>query len=125
MAMADEKILMLSMAVADMAKAKAFYADQLGWSVTNDVGQGARHWVSLQLPGGGVSLTLTTMHENMKPGTMKLYLSTSNIEAAYNELKAKSVRVNEVKDDLYGPGSGVKWFNLEDPDGNQWLMVQS
>jgi uncharacterized glyoxalase superfamily protein PhnB len=56
---------------------------------------------------------------------MTLYFSTSNIEAAYNELKAKGVKVNEVKDDLYGPGSGVKWFNLEDPDGNRWLVVQS
>jgi uncharacterized glyoxalase superfamily protein PhnB len=65
------------------------------------------------------------MREHMKPGTMTLYFSTSNIEAAYNELKAKGVRVNEVKDDLYGPGSGVKWFDLRDPDGNLWQMVQS
>ncbi|WP_236064830.1 VOC family protein [Reticulibacter mediterranei] len=116
---------MLSMAVTEMAKAKAFYAEQLGWSVTNDVGQGDRHWVGLELPGGGASLTLTTMRENMKPGTMKLYLSTSHIEAAYQELKAKGVAVNEVKDDLYGPGSGIKWFEITDPDGNRWLVVQS
>ena len=125
MTMADEKILMLQMAVTEMAKAKAFYAEQLGWSVTKDYGQGGRHWVSLELPGGGASLTLTTMHGHMKPGTMTLYLSTSNIEAAYHELKAKGVKVNEVKDDLYGRGSGVKWFDLNDPDGNHWLFVQS
>ena len=65
------------------------------------------------------------MHGQMKPGTMTLYLSTSNIEATYNELKAKGVKVNEIKDDLYGPGSGVKWFNLHDPDENRWLVVQS
>jgi predicted enzyme related to lactoylglutathione lyase len=123
--MADEKILMLQMAVTEMAKAKEFYAEKLGWSVTKDYGQGDRHWVSLELPGGGTSLTLTTMHGHMKPGTMTLYLSTSNIEAAHDELKAKGVNVNEVKDDLYGRGSGVKWFSLSDPDGNQWLMVQS
>ena len=56
---------------------------------------------------------------------MKLYVSTPDIEAAYNELKAKGVKVNEVKDDLYGPGSGVKWFDLRDPDGNKWLIVQA
>jgi len=56
---------------------------------------------------------------------MRLYLATSHIEAAYNELKAKGVKVNEVKDDLYGPGSGVKWCDLRDPDGNLWQMVQS
>ena len=123
--MADEKLLMVMVAVTDMAKAKAFYAEQLGWSVTKDYGKGNHHWVSLDLPGGGASLTLSTMHEHMKSGTMTLYFSTSNIEAAYNELKAKGVKVNEVMDDLYGPGSGVKWFDLSDPDGNRWLAVQS
>ena len=125
MTMADEKLLMVLMAVTDMAKAKAFYAEQLGWSVTTDYGKGDHHWVTLSLPGGGATLTLSTMHGKMKPGTMTLYLSTSDIEATYNELKAKGVKVNEVKDDLYGPGSGVKWFNLHDPDENRWLVVQS
>src|SRR5215471_14132213 len=123
--MAVEKILMLHMAVTDMAKAKEFYAQKLGFQVTSDYGQGDHHWVSLAAPGGGASLNLTTMHENMKPGTMKLYLSTPDIEAAYRELEAKGVEVNDVKDDLYGPGSGVKWFGVRDPDGNKWLIVQS
>ena len=123
--MANEKILMVMMAVTDMAKAKAFYAEQLGFQVTTDYGQGDQHWVTLVPAGGGASLTLSTMHGNMRPGTMRLYLATSNIEAAYNDLKAKGVKVNEVKDDLYGPGSGVKWFDLRDPDGNLWQMVQS
>ena len=125
MTMADEKILMVTMAVTDMAKAKAFYAEQLGWTVTTDYGQGDQHYVTLEPPGGGPSLTLSTMHGNMKPGTMRLYLSTSNIEAAHNELKARGVRVHDVKDDLYGPGSGVKWFDLRDPDGNVWQVAQS
>ena len=123
--MADEKILMLQMAVTDMAKAKAFYAEQLGFKITKDYGKDDRHWVSLELPGGGPSLTLSTMHVNMKPGTMNLYLSTSDIEAAHKQLKAKGVEVNDVQDNLYGPGSGVKWFDLHDPDDNRWLMVQS
>jgi hypothetical protein len=37
---------------------------------------------------------------------------------------AKGVKVNEVKDDLFGPGSAVKWFSVEDPDGNQVMLVQ-
>lgn len=125
MTMAHEKLLMVSMAVTEMGSAKAFYAEQLGWSVTKDEGQDEQHWVNLELPGGGASLTLTTMHQNMKPGTMKFYLSTSNIKAMYDELKAKGVKLNEVENDLYGPGSGVKWFDLHDPDGNQWIVAQS
>jgi hypothetical protein len=27
-------------------------------------------------------------------------------------------------DDLYGPGSGVKFFQLQDPDGNQVTIAQ-
>jgi predicted enzyme related to lactoylglutathione lyase len=124
--MADEKILMLTIAVTDMAKAKAFYAEQLGWSVAKDYGQGDHHWVTLELPGGGASLTLSTMHGSMKPGAVTFYLSTSNIEATYNAFKAKGVEVNEIQNDLYGPGSGVKWFGpISDPDGNQWLVAQS
>jgi len=123
--MANEKLLMVMMAVTDMAKAKAFYAEQLGFQVTTDFGQGDQHWVTLEPPGGGPTLTLSTMHGNMKPGTMRLYLSTSDIEAAHNELKAKGVKVNDVKDDLYGPGSAVKWFDLRDPDGNVWQVAQS
>src|SRR5260370_33691481 len=115
MTMADEKLLMVMMAVTEMAKTKAFYAEQLGWSVTKDYGQGDRHWVSLELPGGGASLTLSTMHGKMKPRTMTLYRSTSNIEAANNQLKSKVVKVNEVKDDLNGPCPVAKWFNLTHP----------
>jgi predicted enzyme related to lactoylglutathione lyase len=123
--MANEKLLMLTMAVTDMEKSKAFYAEQMGWQITKDVGRGDRHWVTLEFPGGGPSLTLSTMHGQMKPGTMSLYLATSDVEATHNDLKAKGVEVNDVKNDLYGPGSGVKWFDLADPDGNRWVMAQA
>lgn len=123
--MADEKIHMVMMAVTDMAQAKTFYVEQLGFRVVTDFGQGAHHWVTVEPSGGGPTLTLSTMHGKMQPGTMTLYLSTSNIEGAYNDLKAKGVAVDDIKDDLFGPGSGVKWIRLEDPDGNIWQVFQS
>jgi hypothetical protein len=49
---------------------------------------------------------------------MMLYFATSDIATAHKELSNKGVEVSEVKDDLHGPGSGVKWFNFKDPDGN-------
>lgn len=70
-------------------------------------------------------LSPSTHHEHMKPGTMTVYFATSDVAAAHKELSDKGVKVNEVKDDLYGPGSGVKWFNLEDPDGNLVFLVQA
>ena len=120
------KLMMFSMAVSDMPKAKAFYVDKLGLKVVSDYRRDdANWWVSVSLPDGGASITLTTSHENMKPGAMKLYFATSDVAAAHKELSAKGAQVNELKTDLYGPGSGVKWFNFEDPDGNQLLLVQA
>ena len=54
-----------------------------------------------------------------------MYLATSDVTAAHKELSGMGVKVNEVKDGLFGPGSGVKWFNLVDPDGKQVLRVRA
>jgi len=123
---AVDKLMMFSVAVSDMPKAKAFYADTLGLKVVSDNRKSDDYWwVSLTPPQGGVAITLTTSRENMKPGTMKLYFATSNVAAAHQELSGRTARVEAIQDDLYGPGSGVKWFHLEDPDGNQVLLVQA
>ncbi len=120
-----DNLMMFSVAVTDMPKAKAFYSDKLGLKVTSDSRRDDHNWwVAMALPEGGTSIILTTAHENMKPGTMKLYFTTSDVAGAHQELSAKGAKVNEVKNDLFGPGSGVKWFSLEDSDGNQILLVQ-
>ncbi len=120
------KLMMLYMAVSDMPRARGFYTDKLGLKVTQDYRQNDNNWwVSLTLPEGGVTITLSTYHGNTKPGTMNLYFATSDINKAHNELSDKGVKVNEVKDDLFGPGSGVKWFDFEDPDGNQVKLAQA
>jgi catechol 2,3-dioxygenase-like lactoylglutathione lyase family enzyme len=123
---AVNKLMRFKMAVSDMPKAKAFYVDKLGLKVETDYRRDEHNWwVSLTPTAGGASIVLTTAHENMKPGTMSLYFASSDVAAAHKELSVKGAKVNEVKDDLYGPGSGVKWFNLEDPDGNQAFLVQA
>ena len=120
------KLMMLYMAVSDMPKAKKFYADDLGLKVTQDYRQDDNNWwVSLALPDGGVTVTLSTYHGNAKPGTINLYLSTSDIEASHTDLNTKGLGVHAIKNDLFGPGSGVKWFELQDPDGNQIKIVQA
>ena len=74
-----DKLKMFHMAVNDMDKVKAFYTDKLGFKVTQDYAQGEMRWVSMELPGGGTSINLTTAHENMKPGSMKLYLDRKSV----------------------------------------------
>jgi predicted enzyme related to lactoylglutathione lyase len=122
---AINQLLMFHMAVNDMDTIKKFYESKLGFKTTADNEYDGKRWVSMELPGGGVSINLTTEHENMKPGSLKLYVNTTDAKSAYEELKKKGVPVSDqVGDDLYGPGSGVKWFDFQDPDKNHWLVVQ-
>jgi catechol 2,3-dioxygenase-like lactoylglutathione lyase family enzyme len=113
------KLMMLAIFVSDMPSAKAFYEEKLGLKVTADYRQDDDHWwVSLVFPEGGVTVTLTTFHANTKPGAMTLWFGTSDLNVAHKTLGDKGVKVSEIGDDLHGPGSGIKWFNFTDPDGN-------
>lgn len=113
------------MAVTDMPKAKEFYAERLGLEVTQDYRQDDDNWwVTLTFPEGGATITLSTNHAHMQPGTMNVYFATSDVVAAHEELSGKGVKVSEVQDDLYGPGSGVKFITFDDPDGSKILLVQ-
>src|ERR1700758_4460756 len=108
-----KKLMMLAVAVKDMPKSKAFYSEDLGLIVASDYRQDDAHWwVALNPPDGGVTITLSTFHENVKPGAMKLWFGTSDIGAAHKDLGDKGIQVSKVADDLHGPGSGVKWFQL-------------
>ena len=120
------KLIRFKMAVGDMPKAKAFYSDTLGLKAVSDYRLDDRNWwVSFDLPGDGASMVLSTAHENMKPGTMSIYFSSPDLAAAHQEISAKGAKVSAIKSDLYGPGSGVKWFNLQDPDGNQVFLAEA
>jgi len=123
------QLTMVSIVVSDMNQAKEFYAEKLGLEVATDYRRNDDNWwVTLILPGGGASITLarssTTSNEPPKLGTLGFYLSTSDIAAAHKELSEKGVNTGEVRDNLYGPGSGVKFLQFQDPDGNQVTVAQ-
>ena len=121
-----DRLMQLVVAVSDMPKAKAFYADKLGLKVTKDYRQDDDHWwVNLRAREGGITITLSTFHAHMKPGTLQLYFATSDVAVAHRELSAAGANVSEMQDNLFGPGTGVKWFELQDPDGNRVLLVQA
>jgi catechol 2,3-dioxygenase-like lactoylglutathione lyase family enzyme len=120
------KLVMLAIGVSDMPGAKAFYEGKLGLKVTSDYRQDDAHWwVALSFPEGGATITLTTFHENATPGTLTLWLATADLAAAHKALGDKGVKVSPIGDDLHGPGSGVKWFNFKDPDGNLIHLEQA
>jgi catechol 2,3-dioxygenase-like lactoylglutathione lyase family enzyme len=126
---AVNNLTMVSVIVSDMKKAREFYAEKLGLEVATDYRQNDNNWwVTLTFPGGGASITLarssTTSNEPPQPGTLGFYFSTAGIAAAHKDLNDKGVKTSEIQDNLYGPGSGVKFFQLQDPDGNQLTFAQ-
>jgi catechol 2,3-dioxygenase-like lactoylglutathione lyase family enzyme len=127
--MTVDKIAMVSLPVSDQERAKSFYVDKLGFTVIADYVMGnaeageraGNRWVMLLPPGGGVSITLTTWFEDLRPGVMKMSLSTYDVEKTYQELKTKDVQTNnEISNAPWG-----KWFSIDDPDGNNWLIVEN
>ncbi|HJP81763.1 MAG TPA: VOC family protein [Candidatus Saccharimonadales bacterium] len=120
-----KKLSMFSITVKDMPKMTNFYADLLGLEVTQDYRQDEKNWwITLALPEGGVSITLGLAEESMRPDSLAIYFATADAKKAYDELKEKGADVSTVQDDLYGPGSGVKFVTLADPEGNRVLLVE-
>lgn len=123
------KFMMITINVGSIPKSKNFYADILGLRITTDYRiDDDNWWVTLAFPEGGPSITLArsgVFPDNVKPETMSLYFETSNVFDAHRELINDVPGVNDIQDDLFGPGSGVKFFNFKDPDGNLIHIVQA
>jgi len=105
-----------------MDKAKEFYTDVLGFEASGDTTYGRDRWVFVIPPGGGTVIGLGTRFDELKPGfIVKMFLSTTDVETAYKEIKAKGFKPNgEIKP--YPPGG--RYFSVNDPDGNFLFIVQ-
>jgi len=118
---------MLAIAVTDVDKAKEFYTETLGLKLTGDAGHNGQRWVSLEL-ADGIAITLSNVHESMKPGALKFYLGTSDVDSTQKELSDKGVTPVKEGDDWgkWGQeGEGQHWFEITDPDGNHILIIPS
>lgn len=113
-------IEVVSIPVSDVDRAKAFYAETLGFTLTidNPIGDGMR-WVQLTPPGGSTSISLITWNEDMPPGAIKeLYLACDDIDATVAELTDRGVEFTQpVFDTPFG-----KFARFNDPDGNGWQL---
>ena len=118
------KLELVPLPVTDVDRAKAFYADQVGFHVDVDVrpADGVRV-VQLTPPGSACSIGLGTglAAYEAAPGSVRgLHLVVDGIERARAELIGRGVDVGEVQD----VGGGVRYAGFSDPDGNGWTLQE-
>jgi hypothetical protein len=89
--------------------------------LAGEAGAGSR-WLMLTPPGGGPDITLVSWFAGSSPpGSAKLSIGCDDVDATYAEPAARGVKPNnEVQDATWG-----RWFGIDDPDGNNWLIVQA
>ena len=119
--------------VSDIDRAKAFYADRLGFVVDHDtrIGDDVRI-VQLTPPGSGCSIVIGRgAVPDMAPGSLKgLQLVVPDVRRAHAELVARGVEVTDVR--TMGENSrpqpheldNVGFVFFDDPDGNSWAVQQ-
>lgn len=121
--------------VSDVDRAKAFYADQLGFSVDHDTKASEElRIVQLTPPGSGCSIVIGTGLADMQPGSLRgLQLVVADIRAARALLAERGVEISEVQ--VYAPDGlrpsrdddeldNVGFAFFGDPDGNGWALQQ-
>ena len=122
--------------VTDVNRAKAFYAEQLGFKLDFDHNPSeALRVVQLTPPGSGCSIQLGHGITTMTPGSLRgLQLVVRDLKSAHAELEVRGVAVSAIQvfdgsgkqrpsregDDLNN--AGFVYFN--DPDGNGWAVQQ-
>jgi predicted enzyme related to lactoylglutathione lyase len=117
----DWRLELIQVPVADVDRAKAFYADQAGFIAEHDhqVSDELR-FVQLTPPGSACSISLTSGAHQMTPGSLEgLQLVVADIEKARAELLSRGVEVSDVQDFPWG-----RFVFFADPDGNRWAVQQ-
>jgi catechol 2,3-dioxygenase-like lactoylglutathione lyase family enzyme len=123
----DWKLELVPIPVSDVDRAKAFYAERVGFNVDLDVSAATdprvsdeRRVVQLTPPGSACSIAFGIGIVDTPPGSVQgLHLVVSDINAARAELLERGVDVGEVED-----LGGVLYAPFSDPDGNGWTLQQ-
>lgn len=118
----DMKVELVLLPVADVDRAKAFYADKAGFRLDHDHAPN-EHFRVVQLtpPGSGCSIGFGVGLGTAQPGSVRgTHLVVADIQAARADLIGRGVAVSEANE--LAPGI---WFaHFEDPDGNTWVLQQ-
>ncbi|ADB29824.1 Glyoxalase/bleomycin resistance protein/dioxygenase [Kribbella flavida DSM 17836] len=117
----DWKLELVSVPVADVDRAKAFYTEQLGFVADHDhrVSDELR-FVQLTPPGSACSIAIGTGMDQAEPGSVRgLQIVVADVAAARAELAGRGVEVSEVQEFPWG-----SFVFFADPDGNTWALQQ-
>jgi predicted enzyme related to lactoylglutathione lyase len=117
----DWKLELVAIPVSDVDRAKAFYAEKIGFNVDHDhaVSDSLR-FVQLTPPGSACSIAFGTGLVDAEPGSVKgMQLVVDDVEAARAELVQRGAGVSDVQDFPWG-----RFVFFSDPDGNEWAVQQ-
>jgi predicted enzyme related to lactoylglutathione lyase len=117
----DWKLELIALPVSDVDRAKAFYADQVGFVVDHDhrVHEHLR-FVQLTPPGSACSLVMGEGTTEMAPGSQKgLQIVVPDVAEARRQLASRGVQVSEIDEQPWG-----LFVTFSDPDGNTWALQQ-
>lgn len=127
------KLELIVVPVSDVDRAKAFYAEKVGFKVDVDHRAGEDFRV-VQLTPHGSACSIALMKSTTAPGSLDgLQLVVSDIEAARADLVGRGVEVSEPFHFEAGgqaPGPDpqradyASFFSFKDPDGNGWLIQE-
>lgn len=117
----DMKLELVSVPVADVDRAKAFYTEKAGFNADHDhvVSEEIR-FVQLTPPGSACSIAIGKGVTEAAPGSVEgLQLVVEDADAARAELLGRGVEVSEVQEFPWG-----RFVFFSDPDGNAWSVQQ-
>jgi catechol 2,3-dioxygenase-like lactoylglutathione lyase family enzyme len=128
----DWKIEQIAVPVADVDRAKEFYAERIGFNLDVDYRAGDFRVVQLTPPGSACSIAL--MKNEAAAGTLQgLQLVVRDVDAARAQLRDAGVDCS----DLFHFDAGVQtegpppergdyetFLSFSDPDGNVWLIQE-
>lgn len=117
----DYKLELVIIPVTDIDRAKAFYADKVGFHVDFDhtVNEQIR-FVQITPPGSACSTAFGKGITDAAPGSVRgLQVVVADADDARADLASRGVDAGSVQELAWG-----RFISFSDPDGNSWSIQQ-
>ncbi len=128
MTVSRAQLASVAFVVPDYDEGIAFFVGGLGWTLTADIDQGRKRWVTVRPPGGGAQLVLaradtpqqTTAIGNQGGGRVWLFMTTDDFARDHAKMISAGVQFEESpRHEPYG--IVAVW---RDPWSNRWDLIE-